>query len=152
MLNGNFLEIDTLRFFFFTSKGCKFTSKTLHGRRFWKMCFTSLCLSGYCTKCVLPSVLNDLWKTRLSCGRMIGLLANPLPLPPVSKLSLFLRLPVSHRSSLLTGEGGGGGWGDKYDREKAWPSINHSILFAILCMKSLFRAAILNNLWGLGTE
>ncbi len=35
------------------------------------------------------------------------------PLPPsVSKLSLFLRLPVSRRSSLLTGDGRGGrGWG-----------------------------------------
>ncbi len=77
------------------------------------------------------------------------------PPPPVSNLSFFLSLPVCRWSSLLTGEdggggggggfvgggggvgggagggggGGGGGRGTKsYDREKAWPSIDHSIL------------------------
>ncbi len=36
--------------------------------------------------------------------------APPLPLPPVvMELSLFLSLPVCRRSSLLMGEGGGGG-------------------------------------------
>jgi hypothetical protein len=42
-----------------------------------------------------------------------------------SKLSLFLRLPVRHRSSLLSRKVGvGGGRGAKsYDREKALPSI-----------------------------
>jgi hypothetical protein len=40
-----------------------------------------------------------------TCGRMIRLLTHPFP---VSKLSLFLGLPVCRRSSLLTGEGGGG--------------------------------------------
>jgi hypothetical protein len=48
---------------------------------------------------------------RLSCGRLIGLLAHPLTPPPpphLSKLTLFLSLPVCHRSSLLMGEGGGG--------------------------------------------
>ncbi len=36
---------------------------------------------------------------------MILLLTHPFP---VNKLSLFLGLPVCRRSSLLTGEGGGG--------------------------------------------
>jgi hypothetical protein len=46
---------------------------------------------------------------------MIRLLARPLPPPPpVSKLSLFLSLPVYCRSSLLTGgEEGSGGRGAK---------------------------------------
>jgi hypothetical protein len=39
--------------------------------------------------------------------RMIWVLPHPLPLSPVSKLSLFLSLPVCRMSSLLTGEGGG---------------------------------------------
>ncbi len=53
-----------------------------------------------------------------------------LPPPsPSSKLSLFLSLPLFRRSSILTGEGGGGGWGAKlYDCENAWSSLNHSIL------------------------
>jgi hypothetical protein len=58
----------------------------------------------------------------------------PFSTSPVSKLSLFLSLfyvtvsPVDS-SSLLTGVGGGRGRGAKsYDREKAWPSIHHSIL------------------------
>jgi hypothetical protein len=51
------------------------------------------------------------------------------PHPPslVSKLSLFLRLPVFRRSSLRKGEGGGGG-AKSYDGEKVWASINHSVL------------------------
>jgi hypothetical protein len=40
-----------------------------------------------------------LQRTSLSRCRMIWL----LPPSPVSKLSLFISLPVSHRSSLLTG-------------------------------------------------
>jgi hypothetical protein len=62
---------------------------------------------------------------------MIRLLAHA---PPPSsgtgsKLPLFLSLPVCRRSILLTGEEGGGGRGAKSDdREKAWSSINHSIL------------------------
>ncbi len=48
-----------------------------------------------------------------------------------SKLPLFLSPPVCRRSSLLTGEGGGGGRGSiSYNREKAWPSIHHAILYA----------------------
>jgi hypothetical protein len=65
----------------------------------------------------------------LSCGRIIRLLAHPLPLSPISKLSLLLSLPVCRRSGLLTGEGEGNGGGAKsYDGEKGWPSVNHSLL------------------------
>ncbi len=54
--------------------------------------------------------LNELLRARLSCNRMIRLLAHLLPLPfPVSKLSFFLN-PLSN------------------DREKAWPSVNHLLL------------------------
>ncbi len=85
-------------------------------------------------------VLNDLCRTRLSCSRMIKLLAHPLPhYSPVSNLSsLFLRLPVCRRSSLLTGEAGRrGGCGAKsYDRKKAWPSIKHSTLSEGTCLPS----------------
>ncbi len=58
--------------------------------------------------------------------RVIRLLAHPFPPTPVSKLPLFLSLPVNRRSSLLTGGGGGGGGDDDsklYDNEKAWPFI-----------------------------
>ncbi len=59
---------------------------------------------------------------------MIWLLPHHLTPYPISKLSLFLSLPVSRRSSYLTGEGGRGGGGAKsHDDEKAWSSINHSI-------------------------
>ncbi len=52
-------------------------------------------------------------------------LAPPPPPPPspVNKLSLFRGLPVCRRSS-LSGSGGRGLWRG----EKAWSSINHSIL------------------------
>jgi hypothetical protein len=53
-------------------------------------------------------VMNDLYRTRLSCGRIIRLLAHPPSPSAVSKLSLFLSLPMCRRSSLLTGEKGGG--------------------------------------------
>ncbi len=52
---------------------------------------------------------------------------------PVSKLSLFLSHPVCRLSNLLTGEGGGGGEGARlYVGEKAWSSINHSIISVLL--------------------
>ncbi len=72
-------------------------------------------------------VLNALQRTRLSWRRMIWLLT--LTPSPVSKMSLFLSLPVFRLSSLLTGEvwGGGGGGAKSYNREKAWSSTNHSI-------------------------
>ena len=49
----------------------------------------------------------------------------PSPSSPVSKLSLFLSLPVYCQSSLLTGEGGGEGEGAKsYDGRKLGPLCN----------------------------
>ncbi len=53
------------------------------------------------------------------------------PLSPVSKSSLFLSLPVCVGRAYWLEKGGGGvGRGAKlYDREKVWPSRNHSILF-----------------------
>ncbi len=56
--------------------------------------------------------------------------SSPTPLSH-EQVSLFLSLPVCCRSSLLTGEGERGGrgtWTKLYDREKAWHSINQSIL------------------------
>ncbi len=47
---------------------------------------------------------------------------------PVSKLSLFLSLPMCRPSSLLKRGGGGGEGAESYDGEKALSSINHSIL------------------------
>jgi hypothetical protein len=79
---------------------------------------------------------NDLKRTRLSCGRMIRLIAHPLPPSPVSNMSLFLGLSVCRRSSLLTGEGGGGGQGAKsYDREETGPSISFNTLWVVLRQK-----------------
>jgi hypothetical protein len=49
------------------------------------------------------------------------------PYYPVSKVSIFLSLPVCRRSSIVTWDGGGGGGGAKScDRQKAWSSIYHS--------------------------
>jgi hypothetical protein len=59
---------------------------------------------------------------------MIWLLSYPLPPTPMIKLSLFLSLPVFCRSSLLAGRGGGGVGIKSFDSEKAWSSINYSIL------------------------
>jgi hypothetical protein len=50
------------------------------------------------------------------------------PLSLVSKLYLFLSLPVCRRSSLLTGEEAGGEEPNLYDGERALSSINNSIL------------------------
>jgi hypothetical protein len=58
-----------------------------------------------------------------------GFSSTPPPLSRQSKLSLFLSffLCVAGRE-----RGGGEGVGEtsKYDREKAWLSINHSILYS----------------------
>jgi hypothetical protein len=72
----------------------------------------------------LNRVLNDLWRTLWSYD------SAPRPPPSsslVSKLSLFLGLPVCRRSCLLTGEGAR----EKpksYGRGKGCPSINQQIL------------------------
>jgi hypothetical protein len=56
---------------------------------------------------------------------MIWLLPYPLPPSPVSKLGTgWLR----KRDNLLTGEGGKGGGKKSYDGEKAWSSMNRSVL------------------------
>ncbi len=65
------------------------------------------------------------------------------PRPPtlslVSKVSLFLSRPACVSPVELTdarvgvkGEGGGARGAKSYDREKAWPFINHSLLSAYL--------------------
>jgi hypothetical protein len=61
-------------------------------------------------------------------GGQAFLRSHDLAPPPVSNLSLFLSLPVCSRSSLLTRERGEGRGTKSCDREKAWSSINHSIL------------------------
>jgi len=61
--------------------------------------------------------------------RMIWLLPPPSHFPPSSpvRVSLSQSSCVSRRSSLLTGERGGGwgGWAKLYDGEKTWSFINH---------------------------
>jgi hypothetical protein len=70
----------------------------------------------YLCLCSMYRVLNDLWRTRLSHRRTIRFLHLP---PPSSVI----------RDTCWWQKGGGGGRGAKpYDREKAWSSINHSIL------------------------
>jgi hypothetical protein len=72
-------------------------------------------------------VLNDLWRTRLFRRRMIWLLAHP-------HLSCQQDAALSQSScvspvELTDGRGGRGERGAKsYDSEKAWSSINHTIL------------------------
>jgi hypothetical protein len=77
-------------------------------------------------------VLNDLQRTRLSRRRITWLLSHPLPsLPSASSTGRHTgRLRKCDKN--LLGEGGEGGEGAKsYDGEKAWSSINHSILSAL---------------------
>jgi hypothetical protein len=68
----------------------------------------------YQKESVSQRVLNDLYRTRLSCGRI-------RPPTPASKLPLFLGFSVRRCFSLLTGEVGG--WGSRgaelYNREEA---------------------------------
>jgi hypothetical protein len=60
---------------------------------------------------------------------MTRLLAHPLPRSLVSRLNRLHTGSLRKRKALLTGEGKGGGRGAKsYNVEKAFPSINHSIL------------------------
>ncbi len=64
-------------------------------------------------------------RTRLPCGHMIWLLANPLSLQQVVSLSQYSCL-----SSVERGVEGGRG-AKSYDRKTIWSSINHSILSAV---------------------
>jgi hypothetical protein len=76
--------------------------------------------------------LNDLTRTRASAFLRSYDLA---PLPPfsplsrgLSKLPLYLSLPVCRLSSLQRERGGGGrGGAESYDHKNVWPCINHSI-------------------------
>jgi hypothetical protein len=71
-------------------------------------------------------VLNDLSRTKLSCDRMIRLLAHPLPsLSSASCLSFSVFQFVAGRANWREG---GGREAKSYDREKALPSINLQIL------------------------
>ncbi len=81
--------------------------------------------------------IREYWKIYRGTGflSVVWYGSSPAPSPSflVSKLSLFLSLLVCRQTSLPTGEGGGE-WGWRrshitvYDGEKAWSSINHSIL------------------------
>ncbi len=76
--------------------------------------------------------------SKLSCDRMIRLLAHPNTSSLVNKLSLFHCLPVCRLLILLTGEGGEGEQGAKSNvHNKAWSSIYHSILSDIECCTRL---------------
>jgi hypothetical protein len=63
--------------------------------------------------------------------------SSPPPSPsPVSKMSLFLIfLCVAGRDNLRERMGGGGRGARSYDREKAWPSTNNSILSGAYCRR-----------------
>jgi hypothetical protein len=63
-----------------------------------------------CTYSKAQRVLNYIFLEDQAFSMSCDLAPPPIPSPlyPVSKLTLFLRLPVCRRSSLLTGEGGGG--------------------------------------------
>jgi hypothetical protein len=59
------------------------------------------------------------------------------------QLSLFFSLSVCRRSSLLKGGVGGGGEGGRevkaYVCEKAWPTINHSILSVTAALPGIHK-------------
>ncbi len=88
----------------------------------------------------IQRVLNDLERTRLSSCRVIWLLPNPLPPSPVCKLNWRHTGKLRKRDNLPTGEGGGLGGGAKsYSGEKAWFSMNPSILSAYIYPHSHHR-------------
>ncbi len=79
---------------------------------------------------VKQRVVNNLQRARLSCGRMIRLLAHPLPL--ISRQQIVSLSQYSPVRPYWRWEGEGCRHGGKlYDHEKAWPSINHSILSGV---------------------
>ncbi len=66
-----------------------------------------------------------------SRGRMILLLAHPIPSSPVSNLDRLTHRKTKKKRQLADGrgrEGGGGQGAEPWDRKKAWSSKNHSIL------------------------
>jgi hypothetical protein len=66
-------------------------------------------------------------RTRLSRRRIIWLLPHSPPLSPVSKLSLFLSLPVCRRASLPTG-GVGVVWGEEPNHTTARKPVHLQII------------------------
>ncbi len=65
----------------------------------------------------------------LSYRSMIWLLQSSTPSHPLSRKQAFLNLPVfAGRTYRQEMEGGGGGGAKSYDVEKAWSSVNHSIV------------------------
>jgi hypothetical protein len=94
-----------------------------------------------------------IYRVRLSCRRMIRLLAHPSPLSQqqVVSFSGFLRF-VGRAYWRERGWGGDGRGAKSYDRCKAWSSINYSILsgvikgFKLLLVKrSILRILIWNT-------
>ncbi len=77
-------------------------------------------------------VLNELWRTRLSRRRMMWLLAHPLPPLPSAISTGDTQEDWERETTCWQERGVGGAWGggEAYpdDGEKAWFSINHSIL------------------------
>jgi hypothetical protein len=96
-------------------------------------------------------VLNYIQRTKLSRCRMIRLLPHPLPpLTTESCLSFLVFMCVADRASWRDMGGRGGQGTESYDREKAWPSINYSILSGPRPM-ILIKNGVLNLLhvhWG----
>ncbi len=93
------------------------------------------------------TVLNDLWRARLSRSRMIWLLAHPLPPSSISKLNRRHTGRTSQRDNLLTG--GGEGVGEE-PNHTTWSSINHVIsLFenVYACVRVWFKKAGLSPDW-----
>jgi hypothetical protein len=82
---------------------------------------------------LVQRVLNDVKRTRLS--RLIWLLAYPPPLL-VSKLDWRPTGRLRKERTCCREEGRGKAWSESYDSEKAWYSINRSVLSD---MKSLFQ-------------
>ncbi len=85
-----------------------------------------------------------IYKGQKSFHAVVWFYSSPTPSPhPVSKLSFFLSLPASRRSSLLTRERrkGVAKKPKSYVGEKARSSINHSILSLVLTISDLPHSA-----------
>jgi hypothetical protein len=100
-------------------KNCCFLGKNvLQGRAGCVLCGpTHRIITGSDSRCIglqvgggdlhspAQRVLNDFYRSRLSCGRMIKLHAHPPPPSPVSKLDRRHTERLRKRDNLLTGEG-----------------------------------------------
>ncbi len=90
----------------------------------------------YSSISLLSRVLNDFYVPETN----IVSSSTPTPLSPVSKLDRHNTGRLSE-GDLLTGEGGGGG-AKSFHGEKAWSSINNSILSGIQQLHSILRLLI----------